>query len=181
LPLAGLREFALGLELAAALHIDFLIPSYLPKGDIIWVLLAIWLGLLAAFEILRGKLQPGLVGRIAVILGAFVLAHVLYHRPWSAVGLWAMGLGALLAAWNPIGAPRAANDVPTPPSPNSLGALEVEKVLAALLLFVPVWLVYFSQARFEEDGLEAALESWPILASSTLTAMPQRSRGLGLS
>jgi len=164
----SLYQIVAGLELAAALHMDFLIPSYLPKGDILWVLLAIWLGLLAAFEILRGKLQPGMVGRIAVILGAFVLAHVLYHRPWSAVGLWAMGLGALLAAWSPIGASRAANEVPTPPSPNCSGALEVEKVLAALLLLVPVWLVYFSQARFEERGLEAALESWPILASTVM-------------
>ena len=162
-------QIVAGLELAAALHIDFLIPSYLPKGDIIWVLLAIWLGLLAAFEILRGKLQPGLVGRIAVILGGLVLAHVLYHRPWSAAGLWAVGLGAILAAWNPIGASRAASDVlRTPPGPNSSGALEVEKVLAALLLLVPVWLVYFSQARFEERGLEAALEPWPILAGTAM-------------
>jgi hypothetical protein len=46
--------------------------------------------------------------------------------------------------------------------------LEVEKVLAALLLLVPVWLVYFSQARFEERGLEAALEPWPILAGTAM-------------
>jgi hypothetical protein len=140
-----------GLELAAALHADFLIPSYLHKGDIIWVFLAIWLALLAAFEILRGKLPPGLVGKIAAVLSVFVMAHVLYHRPWSAAGLWGMGLGALLAAWSPIG---------------QSGAVELEKALGALLLWVPVWLVYFSQARFAERGLDAALEAWPILAGA---------------
>jgi hypothetical protein len=155
-----------GVELAVALHMDFFIPSYLSKDDIIWVILGIWLAVLVAFEFLPRKLQPEIIGKIAAVLGAFVLAHVLYHRPWSPVGLWGMGLGALLAAWSPIGAPRTAGDVQTAPNPSALSARAVEKAFAALLLLVPVWLVYFSQARFEERGMEAVLESWPVLAST---------------
>jgi hypothetical protein len=155
-----------GLELTAALHMGFLLPSYLPKDDVIWVILGIWLVLLAAFEFLPRKLQPGIVGRIAAVLGALVLAHVLYHRPWLPVGLWGMGLGALLAAWNPLGAPRVAADVHSHPNQASSDASEVEKAFAALLLLIPSWLVYFSQARFEQRGVDAALESWPVLAST---------------
>jgi hypothetical protein len=141
---------AAAMELAAALHMDFLIPSYLPQDEIIWVLLVIWLGLLVAFDFLRGKLQPKVVGKIAAALGFFVLAHVFYHRPWSAAGLWGMGLGALLAAW----------------TPTDRAATALEKAFGALLLWTPVWLVHFSQAPFEEHGFAAALESWPVLAGT---------------
>jgi hypothetical protein len=148
-----------GLELTAALHMDFLITSYLPARAIIWVLLALWLVLLAAFEWGRGKLQVEVVGRIAVVLGCLVLAHVFYQHPWSATGLWAVGLAALLAAWHPLGA-RAAAD------PNGTGVAAMENDLAGVWLWVPVWLVYFSQASFAHNGLNAAFESWPILASA---------------
>jgi hypothetical protein len=159
-------QIVAGVELAVALHMDFLIPSYLAKGDIIWVFLVIWLGLLAAFEFRRGKLRPEIVGKVAAILGAFVFAHILYHRPWSAVGLWAMGLAAILAAWIPMGASKTDGEISSPPSPGASGALNLETLFAALLLWVPVWLVYFSQARFEERGVDAGLEPWPVLASA---------------
>jgi len=42
----------------------------------------------------------------------------------------------------------------------------MEKFCAALLLGVPAWLIYFSQAPFDERGLEAGLEAWPILAAT---------------
>ena len=154
-----------GLELTAALHMDFLIPSYLPKDSIIWVILAIWLALLAAFEFLPRKLQPKTLSKIALVLGVFVLAHVLYHHPWSLVGLWGMALGTLFAVWNPISV-SPTDDVQMATHPINLSALGVEKAFAVLLLWVPVWLVYFSQARFEELGMDAGLESWPILAST---------------
>ncbi|HEX3720751.1 MAG TPA: hypothetical protein VH595_22605 [Verrucomicrobiae bacterium] len=132
---AAVYFIAAGVEFALALHMDFLIPSYLPKDDIIWVLLAIWLVLLFS-----GKMT----GKIAAVTSLFVLAHVLYHRPWSPVGLWGMGLGAILTALTPISA-----------SP-----------IAGALLCVPVWLAYFSQAPFGEHGLRAAWEPWPILAAT---------------
>jgi hypothetical protein len=142
------------LELAAALHIDFLIPSYLPKDHVIWALLGVWFSLLAAYRFLPGKLRPEAIGQIALILGALVLAHIFYHRPWSAAGLWGLGLGVLLGAWNPQRNREPAN--------------AAEKVFGALLLWAPVWLVFFSQAPFAARGLEAGFEPWPIL-STTLT------------
>ena len=139
-----------GMELLVALHLDFIIPSYVPKEAIIWVGLGSWLGLLVAFEALAGKLQPKIVGRVAAALGLLVLAHILYHEPWSPVGLWGMGLAAILLAWTPtdwLDAPAG-------------------KVLGALQSWIPIWLVYFSQAPFKTHGLAAGLEPWPILAST---------------
>ena len=139
-----------GVQLMAALHLDFITPSYVPKDAIIWVGLAAWLGLLAAFEALPGKLQPKLVGRITAGLGLLVLVHILYHRPWSPVGLWGMGLGAMLLAWTP-----------TDQAGTSAG-----KVLGEMQSLIPIWLVYFSQAPFKTHGPAAGLESWPVLAGT---------------
>jgi len=72
-------------------------------------------------------------------VGALVLAHVFYHRPWSNAGLLGVALGAVLAAWNP--------------QRNRQIGSAVEKFCTALLLGVPAWLIYFSQARFDERGL----------------------------
>ncbi|MCX6875621.1 MAG: hypothetical protein NTW21_17710 [Verrucomicrobia bacterium] len=140
-----------GVQLMVALHLDFFIASYVPKEAIIWVGLGGWLGLLAAFEALPGKLHPKLVGRIAAGLGGVVLAHILYHRPWSPVGLWGMGLGAILLAWTP------SDRVGTPGG----------KILGELQSWIPIWLVYFSQAPFKAHGLAAGLEPWPVLAATT--------------
>jgi len=142
------------LELLAALHLDFLIPSYLPKDYVIWALLGAWFSLLVAHRFLSRKLRPEIVGQIALILGALVLAHVFYHRPWSGVGLWGLGLGVVLAAWNPQRNREPAN--------------AVEKAFGALLLWAPAWLVFFSQAPFAARGLEAGFEPWPILSTMTM-------------
>jgi hypothetical protein len=141
------------LELLAALHLDFLVPSYLPKEQIIWALLVVWLGVLSAYQFLSRKLVPELVGQIALPLAALVMAHVLYHRPWSDAGLWGVALGALLAAWNPQRQRQPGGPM--------------EQLCAAALFLVPVWLVYFSQAPFQTHGAEAALETWPVLATTT--------------
>lgn len=140
------------LELVSALHADFLIPSVLPRGQIIWALLGIWLALLIVAQLASGKISLPNVSRVACGCAVLVMAHVLYHRPWSEVGLWAVGLGALLAWWNPQ-ATRAA-------------ATSGQTMSAAALVGVPVWLVYFSQSRFAFDGLEAAWQAWPVLAAT---------------
>lgn len=145
---------AAAFELVVALHLDFLLPSYLSKDQVLWALLVLWLALLAVYQWRPDKLQPEIVGRLGLALAALVLAHICFHRPWSDVGLWGMGLGAVLAAWNPQRNPPAAN--------------EGEKICGALLLWIPVWLVYFSQAPFASGGIAAALQPWPILAA-TLT------------
>ena len=85
-------------ELVVALHMDFLIPSYLPKEYVIWAFIIIWLGVLIAHELLREKISAATIGRIAAPPAGLVFAHVLYHRPWSVIGLWGVGLGAILAA-----------------------------------------------------------------------------------
>jgi len=63
-----------------------------------------------------------------------------------------VALGAILAAWNPQGARQAA----------SAG----QRVSAAALVWVPVGLVYCSQAPFATAGLDAALRAWPVLVST---------------
>ncbi|MGO8677948.1 MAG: hypothetical protein ACLQVX_19030 [Limisphaerales bacterium] len=143
-----------GLELVAALHLDFLIPSYLPRDYVIWAVLGVWFLLLAAYRLLPGRLRPESVGQTAVILGALALAHVFYHRPWSAAGLWGFGLGVLLAAWTPQRNREPAN--------------AAEKVFGALLLWAPAWLVFFSQAPFAAHGPEAGLEPWPVLSTTMM-------------
>ena len=162
------------IEFLAALHADFLVPSYLSKDAVLWALLALWLGLLlapqflaqkgepgpldpvtgspAATNVRRRPLRPEIIGSIALVLAGLVLWHVAYHRPWSASGLWGLALGALLAAWNPMRQRQAVNTS--------------EAVCAAALLAVPVWLAYFSQAPFATEGPDAALRSWPILAGT---------------
>src|SRR5262249_7543220 len=90
-------------------------------------------------------------GRIVFCLAIMVFAHVLYHRPWSPAGVWAVTLGATLAAWTPQRTRQPDNPV--------------TRVCAALLLFVPAWLAYFSQVR-ELKGILAAWDAWPILATA---------------
>ena len=141
-----------GLEIGLALHLDFLVPSWLDRHQIIWVLL----GLLAVLRV-GGLLKPGWFsalrpGPAAAFFGMLIFAHVLYHRPWSDTGLWAIALLALLAASHPLSA--------TPSSQAGEGAS------AWLLPFVPVWLVYFSQAPFGALGLVGAIQPWPVLTAA---------------
>ena len=152
-----LRRSPLYLVLAAAefllaLHTGFLIPSYLPQVDVIWVLLGLWLGLLAIPPYLPRKLAPATAGRIAAVLAALVFAHVLYHRPWSNAGLWGLAAAAALAAASP-----ARQRPPT----HSLAS-----AWALLLLAVPTWLIYFSQAPFATGDPAAGLHAWPVLAAA---------------
>ena len=141
-----------GLELGVALHLDFLTPSWLGKGQVIWVLLALFAGLRGGSLVKPGWFSALRPGPAAAGLGALIFAHVLYHHPWSATGLWAFGLLALLAASHPVS---------TCPSSH-----EVERASAWLLLVVPVWLVYFSQAPLDDAGLRGALQPWPVFTAS---------------
>jgi hypothetical protein len=120
------------------------------RRDVLWVLLVIWGGLLLARRALG--ISAAAAGTAAGLLALFVMGHVAYHRPWSEAGLWAVFFAAALAALTP----REASE---PSSPD-------ESFAAALLLAAPVWLVYFSQADIEGQGLEGALRVWPILAAT---------------
>jgi len=139
-------------EVAIALHVGLLgIPSYLPPAQIVWAILALWAALLIARPWIA-RLDPGWeMAHHAGILAALTLAHVFYHGPGSTAGLWAFGLGAVLAALTP----RASR------SPQSMTEIST----AALLPWAPAWLVWFSQSK----GWEDLLRPWPALA--TLAAL----------
>jgi len=137
-------------EIALALHADFFVPSWLDRRDVLWVLLLVWGGLLLVRR--AAALSATATGTGAGLLALAVMGHVVYHRPWSDAGLWAVAFGAVLAACTP-------RDASEPSSPD-------ETFGASLLLVVPVWLVYFSQADIEGRGLEGALRAWPMLAAT---------------
>jgi hypothetical protein len=101
------------------------------------------------------------IGRIALVFAALTLAHIFYHHAWSVTGLWAMALGGLLAAVNPV---RARLE----PDRGGGRGNAVEQFCAGLLLLIPAWLVYFSQVSVSNDSLdlEAALQAWPVLATT---------------
>jgi hypothetical protein len=139
----------------AALHADFALPSHLPKEHVVWAVLAAWAAFLAVRHLGRGRAFPAGAGRVALAFGATTLAHVAWHHPSSPAGLWAFGLGAVLAALTP----RAAREASGP----------VETSAAAALPWVPVWLVWFALAPLREEGLEGAGHAWPTLcATATL-------------
>ncbi|MBN2505245.1 MAG: hypothetical protein JXQ71_00985 [Verrucomicrobia bacterium] len=143
-----------GLELLLALHVDFLMPSWLDQRHIVWVLLAL-LASLRAGDLLKpawvAAVRPGAA---ALVLGTMVFAHALHHRPWSDTGLWAVALLALLAASHPLRADAG-------------GAVEAcVRACARLLPVAPVWLVYFSQAPLAELGVDGAVRAWPLLTTA---------------
>src|SRR5258707_2785977 len=137
-------------EVVLALHADFFVPSWLDRRDVLWVLLLIWPALLLARRAL--SISAAAMGTGAGLHALAVMAHVAYHRPWSDAGLWAAFFAAVLAALTP-------RDTTERSSPD-------EGLAAALLLAVPVWLVYFSQTAIGEEGPEAALRAWPLLAAT---------------
>jgi hypothetical protein len=163
----GVAYLILGsFELLAALHMDFLVDSYLEKHYIIWAILGLWLAMLIIHQFLPRKpdFEIETIGRIALVFAALTLAHIFYHRPWTPTGLWAMALAGILAALNPI---RSAAVSETSRS-NIQRAMAFEQFCACILLFIPAWLVYFSQvsAIGSDLSLDDALQPWPILATT---------------
>ena len=180
----GIAYLILGsLELLAALHMDFLIPSYLDKYYVIWAILGIWLVMLLIHQFLPRKpdFEIETIGKIALVFAALIFAHIEYHHAWSATGLWAMAFGGILAALSPLRSAAVSEtsrsnvqssreDILVSGATVSESRLQpstnpVEQFCAGLLLLIPAWLVYFSQARLA-DGIITALEAWPILATA---------------
>jgi len=153
----GVAYLILGsLELLAALHIDFLIPSYLDRHYVIWAILGLWSVMLIIHQVLPRKpdFEIETVGRIALVFAALTFAHIFYHKAWSTTGLWAMALGGILATLNPQRGHVATNPL--------------EQLCGGLLLLIPAWLVYFSRVRltYSDLTLESALRPWPVLATT---------------
>jgi len=134
-------------EIALALHAGFLIPSFLHSDQVVWAILGLWTGLLAVQPLISRLLPGWRMGGHAAFLALMTAAHVVYHEPQTPAGLWAFGLGALLAALTPR----------TSRSPESAG----ETFAAAVLPWTPAWLVWFSQA----PTLQAAVTPWPTLVT----------------
>jgi hypothetical protein len=149
--LRGSRVYSMlaQVEVAIALHVGFLgVPSYLPPLYVVWAVLGLWAATLAA-EPLIARLDPRWrVAHHAGLFATLTLAHVVYHGPGSAAGLWAFGLGAILGALTP--------------RPSRSPQTAAELLAAAILPFVPSWLVWFSQSR----GLHDVLRPWPALATT---------------
>lgn len=150
--------FALaGVQLLVALHADFLVPSYLPKRDIIWALLGIWAAVFVIEQLVRQHVRILKLGTFSAAMSAGVLAHAIYHHPCSPAGLWAVAAMGLLVLLTP----RESREAESQEQQFALG----------LWFVVPVWLAYFSQVLLREDGLSAALDPWPCLvAAATLLA-----------
>ncbi|MCP4657186.1 MAG: hypothetical protein GY856_17395, partial [bacterium] len=138
-------------EVGLALHADFFTPSYLPRGAVIWALLAIWAAVIVIARIASHRMRFERIGTLCGIMALAAFAHVIYHHPGSATGLWAVGLGALLAA----STPRSTRGAQT----------AEERFFPALILGVPAWLVYFSQAPLRGAGPGGAFAVWPLLAT----------------
>lgn len=144
---SSLWAFA-ALEALVALHADFFTPSWLPKDEVVWSLLAVWGALLAASEARPESGARKAIGAISAGLAALTLAHVFHHGPSSTAGLWAFAAAASLAALTPRPS-RSAEPGP-------------EAWASGLLLAAPVWLVHFSQAR------QAAPRPWLCTTAAVL-------------
>src|SRR5579864_3192891 len=116
-------------EVGIALHMDFLVPSYLPQGQVVWALLILWAALLAAQPWINRQIPGWKIDGHVGILALLTLLHVAWHGPSSPVGLWAFGLGSVLLALMPT-AMR---------TPEGWG----EQLDAFLLPWAPAWLVFF--------------------------------------
>ena len=139
-------------EIVLALHSEFLgIESYLPRERVIWVILGLWAVGLVAWEFVSRSIQARKLGTVSAVLVGLTLLHIVFqHGPDSTVGLWGFAVLAVLAAL-------------TPRSEHTARGGE-ETVAAGLLLVVPTWLIFFSQARLD-DGLAGVLSTWPLLAT----------------
>lgn len=147
-----------GLQLLLALHMDFFVASWLPQDQVIWTVLAAQAVLLVAHQIsLRFTPLPKM-GTMTLALSGLVFAHVLWHHPESVTGLVAVALCSVLTALTPRPTLNARNNE--------------ERVLAAVILLVPVWLAFFSQTNLRDAGLSDVVRSWPLLvATAVLFAM----------
>jgi hypothetical protein len=129
-----------------ALHTDFVIPSYLGRDQVIWILLGIWL--IALWSIPLWK-QCDSMERIGPWLSIWFLgcmAHVFYHHPYSLTGLWATVTIAILGALTP----RISQQSTT----------QEQRLAAGLLLLAIPWLTYFSQIRLGYGNRINPFSTW---------------------
>jgi hypothetical protein len=131
-------------ELVFALHADFMLPSYLPRQHVVWVLLILWAGL-AALPPVNRWLTPKLMVDPILLLFLGSGAHIFFQHPSaSGVGLSVVALMAVLGAMTPTETRKPVTST--------------SYLAAGLPLLAVPWLAYFSQVRLSEEGM-----TWPIL------------------
>jgi len=146
---------AAGLEMLLALHADFLVPSYLDRHHVVWVLLVLWALLLGVHGGLQRRLVLGRIDTAVAGFATITVLHVLYHGPCTNPGLWAMVLVGILGCLTPLSRDIRSRDY----------------LASGLLLVVPTWLAYFSQ--FTPTVARAvtlvpiARVPWPYLTAAT--------------
>ena len=76
-------EATAGLLLLIALHVDFVLPSYLDQDFVVWILLLAWaMTLIADAQWPRRQIRDRMLAISAACL-AVVFLHSLHDRPWS--------------------------------------------------------------------------------------------------
>lgn len=138
-----------GVLTTVALHADFLMPSYLARLDVIWVILGLWTALLAGTRLLNRWIPAYSLLRYHTALCIVTFFHILYHRAWTPSGLISMALSGVLLAL----IPREDR------WPHTTGQRWAAAVLPA---WIP-WLAYFSQIYFSGKGADGMFDTWPIL------------------
>jgi len=145
---AALRRLPLyyvvgAVELALALHMDLIVPSYLPWEAVIWIVLGAWAALLAWDARTPLRATKAASNGLAALAGA----HVLLHHPASAEGWAGFACAAALLLATPRALARWTNDP--------------DDAWTPALLLAPAWLVYFAALPERRYA-----DAWPVLAAA---------------
>jgi len=152
-----------GLLAAVAVHADFLMPSYLGRLDVIWVILGLWAALLAGTRLINRWIPVQVPDRCHLLLCMVAFFHILYHRPWNLSALAAMAISGVLLAL----VPREDR------WPDSTG----QRWTAGILLTWIPWMAYFGQVYFSGKGADGMFDTWPVLVlAGTLLIMGSLAR-----
>jgi len=132
-----------------SLHADFFLQSYISKENIVVVLLTLWAGLLAVDHFAHKKLSHDIILKTVTFFLVLCFCHILYLNPWTSRGLTAMFFAGVLWSITPCQNRRAVG--------------QHQESLAALLLFWPSWMIYFTHVLINGEGASGLLRTGPLL------------------
>ncbi len=146
-----------------ALHLDALVPSWLPLDHVAWILLGAWLVLLVLGQRLAARVRLGDAG---LAIGALGLGHLLVHPPWTTGGLILVAGVAVLSA----GTPRATRQPMT----------RIDRIIVVLLLGAIPWLAFWSATDAGMPTAGAVLAVAMVLALQSAIATWFAGQGIQL-